>query len=122
MTERPLKVLRESKLLLVEGEDDANFMRTLFAQRGVTGVQVEQTRGKDGLRDDLIAWTLNEDYRSIEWLGVLQDGDDDPAGRFTSICGYLRSRGLAVPDAPWVSLGLRSSDDGRRDRERGTWQ
>lgn len=105
MAERPLRVIGESRLLLVEGDDDVNLVTALFMRRGVTGVQVEPTRGKDGLRDDLLAWTLNDDFGQVEWLGILQDGDDDPAGRFVSICGHLRSRGLAVPIVPWQSAG-----------------
>lgn len=100
MPER-LRVIREPSLLLVEGEDDANFIQALFAVRGVTGVQVEYTRGKAGLRDDLIAWTLTDDFPTLDWLGIIQDGDDDPSARFVSICGNLRNRGLDVPEEPW---------------------
>ena len=100
---RPLKILREPNLLLVEGDDDANFITALFAARGVTSLQVEKTQGKSGLRDDLIAWTFADRFSHVEWLGIIQDGDEDPPARFASICANLRNRKLPAPSAPWRS-------------------
>jgi len=102
-----LRIVKQPRLLLVEGMDDVNIVAALAEARGVTGVQIESTQGKDGLRDDLIAWTLTDGFVDIEWLGILQDGDEHPDRRFESIAGQLRSRGLPVPESPWLrSAGL----------------
>jgi len=110
MPQRPLRVVREAKLLLVEGADDVNLLTALFKARGVVGIQVESTGGKDGLKDDLIAWTLTEGFDRLVWIGVLQDGDERPDRRFQSIAGHLRSRGLPIPIAVWqTESGLPST-------------
>lgn len=93
--------LRECHLLIVEGVEDALVFRALLQARNISGIQVEGTGGKSGIRDDLLAWTLTRGFEDVRWLGIAQDADDDPDVAFKRIVGALRDRKLPAPATSW---------------------
>lgn len=98
-------ILKERRLLLVEGDQDKRFIARLLDFRNIGGIQIEHTQGKDGLKAALLAWSLTSGFENLDWLSIMQDGDQNPGGTFQRIQGALQGAGLTPPSRAWERSG-----------------
>ena len=69
------------RLLLVEGPTDVGFFEAMLVANRRGRVRVHSLEGKSSLSDKVRAQVQAPGYKSLEWLGIVIDGDDDPNGR-----------------------------------------
>ncbi len=89
--------VRQNRVLLVEGSEDARFLSALV--RPPANVQILEMGGRDRLR--YVLDLVLEDARKIgglQALGIVRDADDRPPNAFQSVRDALQSRGLTPPD------------------------
>ena len=94
-----------SRLLVVEGEDDAGFFRAFVKHLNFTDVQVLPIGGKTKTRKNLKALILSPGFSDVLKLVVVRDADDNPKGAFQSVQDSLRASGLPVPLRPFELSG-----------------
>ena len=95
--------IESSKVLLVEGESEYRFFEKLLGELGILRtVQVISYRGKYRLKEFLRMLLVSPENQTLETIGVTRDADASSTRAFQSVCGFLESVGLDVPDAPMV--------------------
>jgi len=94
--------IQKTKLLIVEGNHEDDFFEAWLKHLGKTDVQPMPIGGKTLLGDNLKVLKSQSAFRQVETLVIVRDGDDNPAGAFTSVCGSLTGAGLAAPAIPWM--------------------
>ena len=96
-----LEPITESKLVVVEGNDDKNLLGALIEDLGLRGVQIIRVEGKGEMQDKIMAVRKTTDFENkVTSLGVVRDADEDAEGTFQSVCDALRKAGLSVPSEP----------------------
>ncbi|MGH2409073.1 MAG: DUF3226 domain-containing protein [Chloroflexota bacterium] len=93
--------LTSAKLLLVEGADEANFIRALLHLADRDDVQVLGYGGKNSLNVQFSAIMRTPGFDQIDWLGIAQDADHDAATAFQRVRDVLTRNGLAAPARSW---------------------
>ncbi len=93
----PAKPITARRLLLVEGEDEVNFLQALLHHEEITGVAVREVGGKDQFPARFDFLKNDGAFHRLEALGVVRDADADAAGTFQSVTGILRRNALPVP-------------------------
>ena len=89
------------KLLLVEGESDRRFFRTLLGKLFSTEtIQVEPYGGRSGLKRFLRLLQISPDYPTVDSIGVTRDADESSTSAFHSVRDLLTSAGLDAPTEP----------------------
>lgn len=94
--------IEQSRLLLVEGNDDVQFFRRIIQRRQSEGMQVIEFGGKDKL-GEFLTNVLVPRIRAtdiVHIIGVVRDADCDYDRAFQSVGDSLRRAGLPVPGAP----------------------
>ena len=91
------KPIEEPCLLIGEGKEEVRFFTALLNHLGVQGVQVEDCAGKRALKNYLSAQTVRSGFDHVDSMVIVQDADDDAAGRFASVCEAVRACGLTPP-------------------------
>ena len=92
------KEIESSSLLMVEGKDEGNFFKALFAALGITHVQIEDIGGKDRFDAAIRAFSKMQGFDEITNLGFVRDAENTPASAaFMSICSSLQHIGLQPP-------------------------
>ena len=94
-----LATIYKPRLLIGEGEDEANFFRAFLKHHGITDIQVEQYGGKTKLNVYIRELRRRPGHHSLKALGVTRDTDTDCAGAFSSVAAALRAGGYPVPAA-----------------------
>lgn len=92
-----LSLLTEQVLLLVEGQDESNFFKALFGHSTVTGVQIEDMKGKSKIKAYLAALKRASGFSNVSRMAVIRDADTDAAAAFDSVRNALRTNGLPYP-------------------------
>ncbi len=87
----------ESKVLIVEGEDEKRFFKSLLSHLSITNIQIFPIGGKTKTRENLKALSLAPNFEYISTLGIIRDADDNASGAFQSVCDALRNINLSVP-------------------------
>ena len=96
-----LEPVKESKLVVVEGNDDKNLLDALIEELGLTGIQTVPIGGKGEMRDKIMAIRQTTDFENkVTSLGVVRDADEDAESTFRSVCDALSRAGLSVPREP----------------------
>lgn len=96
-----LEPITESKLVVVEGDDDKNLLVALIEELGLTGIQIIQVGGKGEMQDKIKAIRKTTGFENkVTSLGVVRDADEDAESTFRSVCDALRKAGLSVPSEP----------------------
>ena len=104
----PLKELRHSKLLAVEGRGPKVFFEHYLHRLGIVDVQVEDFGGTSMFRPFIRAATLLPGFMErVVSFAVIRDAETDAQAAFQSVGDALRAAGLAVPSAPDVAAGDR---------------
>jgi len=97
--------ITQPKLLLVEGDDEDNFLSALKDDLDLEDLQIQKVGGKTRFRGRLKACLQAPKHEILTSIGIVRDADNNPAGAFDSICGALEAVGLPVPPAPLQSVG-----------------
>jgi len=96
-----LEPITESKLIIVEGDDDKSFLIALIEWLGLSGIQVIGCIGKGSMPDVMRAVAITRGFSDrVVSLGIVRDADENAQGRFDSVCNALRAAGLSVPSQP----------------------
>ena len=91
--------LAKPVLLVGEGKEEVRFFSALLKHLGRTDVQIEQCQGKDGLRPHLKAQALRTGFENVGTILIVQDADENPKGRFDSVCHSVTACGFNPPAA-----------------------
>ena len=102
---KPVEIT-EPVLLLVEGDDEKEFFGALLREMKMTGIQVQDFRGKNNLSNFLE--TLRDQHgfaQRVVSLGIVRDADDSPEGAFQSVGTALRNNKFPQPSKPETPEG-----------------
>jgi hypothetical protein len=89
-----------TKLLLVEGNDDARFFRAISQYLGITDIEVSSYNGKSNLGNDLSERIRSPEFQALSSLGIVRDADESSQSAFDSVVSSLQRAKLPTPDAP----------------------
>lgn len=97
MTQERTPVRSYQKQLLVEGRDEELFIGALLRELGISGVQIQNCRGKDNLSIVLLEIAQDPDIHLINSIGIVREADLSASRAFQSVQSALRHAGLPVP-------------------------
>ena len=97
--------IKQPKLLVVEGADDARLFNALLRHIGVSGIQVVDAGGKDNIRQTLKVIPSSPNYSKVSSIGVVRDADANADGALQSVQDALKAANLPSPDAPLSLVG-----------------
>lgn len=97
--------IKQAKLLVVEGADDARLFNALLRHIGVSGIQVLNAGGKDNIRQMLKVIKQSPGYSKVSSIGVVRDADANAGSALQSVQDALRDANLPSPDAPLSLAG-----------------
>lgn len=96
-----LEPVTQSKLVVVEGDDDKNLLAALIKHLRLTGIQIIPCIGKGEMPNVIRAVRNTSDFENkVASLGVVRDADEDADRTFLSVCDALSKAGLSVPNRP----------------------
>ncbi len=95
-----LDVIREKKLLLVEGGDEKNFFQAFLNHLQIIHVQIVSVGGKDQFATRFPRVVKVPGFSQVESLVVIRDADKDAQAAFQSIVYFLKKHGLPAPERP----------------------
>jgi hypothetical protein len=96
--EKNIEKIIESKILIVEGEDEKRFLKSLLSRLSIRNIQIFPIGGKTQIRQNLKALLLAPNFNYINTLGIIRDADNDPVGAFQSVCDAIRQINLVAPN------------------------
>ncbi|MBD1926527.1 hypothetical protein H6F74_09765 [Trichocoleus sp. FACHB-90] len=96
MPNTPQQLLKP-KLLIGEGSEEVLFFTALLTHLNITDIQVEEYRGKQGLRNYLKTLLVRPGYTDVVSLAITRDADSCAKSAFQSVCSALNYARLAVP-------------------------
>lgn len=104
-----------SRILIVEGKDDAHFFDHLLSTLGADPalVRIIPARGKNALQPALRQVVNSRDFVTglISHVAVVVDADTNPSASLAEQQGYLASVGLASPShAGFVTTNIEGAD------------
>ncbi|MCU0427952.1 MAG: hypothetical protein MUF71_20260 [Candidatus Kapabacteria bacterium] len=92
--------LTSSKLLLVEGKDEAGFCKAFLTTLAIGDVQIIDVGGRFKFSDNIQRLLKRPNFNTVQMLGILRDAEDKPAeNTFASVCSDLKRVGLPQPQA-----------------------
>ena len=87
--------------LLVEGNDQKNFLEKLVCHLHLQGIQIQNFGGVDELSSFLLVFVKSRGFvDSVSSLGIVRDAEESAASAFQSVQSALRKARLSVPAAP----------------------
>jgi 5S rRNA maturation endonuclease (ribonuclease M5) len=90
-------------LVLCEGKRDASFVLHLAEQRGIDGIQVGFTNGKDGFKNYLVDLRVRRGFNSLRHIVILRDCDENGEVAFRDVVQQINEAGrYDIPTAPEV--------------------
>jgi hypothetical protein len=90
-------VLKEPKVLLVEGQDECNFFKALFEHMGVDHVEAREVKGKDNLPAQFEAFLNDPGFPRVTVYAVVQDADTGHSDAFAAVQRVLRKHREPCP-------------------------
>lgn len=88
----------KEKVLLVEGNDEVNFIKALCEHCGIDDIQVEEIGGKSNLPAELKVILKDAGFRNnVKAYGVIRDADADNNAAIQSVQSILRNNKQPVP-------------------------
>lgn len=97
--------IKQAKLLVVEGSDDARLFDALITHIGVSGIQVVNAQGKNNIRQTLSVIRQATNFSAVASIGVVRDADASAARALQSVRDALRDANLPSPDEPLSLAG-----------------
>ena len=87
--------------LVVEGNDQRNFLRAFIELMSVTSVQIQNFGGVSELPGFLAALAVQPEFgERVERVGIVRDAETNADGAFESVRNSLRNAGLPEPKRP----------------------
>jgi hypothetical protein len=97
------KTIENSKILIVEGKDEAGFIAALIRHLGLSLPQIVQIDGKDKFKRDFMPFWYSGDNSNVNSLGVVMDAEkNQAASTHKSICSVFEKLGIPKPSSPGV--------------------
>lgn len=90
-------IIRQKKVLAVEGKDEVNFFNALLKYAEITNFEVYEVGGKQQFKDKLPALVRMSGFTDVEVLAIIRDADNDANGAFESIRNILKKEKLKPP-------------------------
>jgi hypothetical protein len=97
--------IRNSTLLIVEGNEEVRFFGALADKLVLQDVQIMPLGGKTQLRSRLKAVAATPGFSAVTSLGLVRDANGDPAAAFQSVRDALVAAKLPAPKRPIASAG-----------------
>lgn len=91
--------------LLVEGKDQENFFKALIGHLSLENIQIQDFGGTKELRNFLLGFVKQPDFRTVQSIGIVRDAEKSPAGAFQSVQSSLAKVELPVPQ----NVGVRTN-------------
>lgn len=105
MASRPIQIT-ESRVIVVEGKDDAIILEELMKSQDISGIQVIPSGGKDNITNFIEALLKMPEFRdTVTFLGIMQDNDTNPEREFKRINRALQHHDLPIPSNPLEVAG-----------------
>ena len=92
------EVIREKKVVVVEGKDEIDFFESLLRYLEITDVEVHEVAGKGNFKRKLPALVRMHGFSDVEALVVIRDADNDANAAFDSIRNLLIKQDLDPPE------------------------
>ena len=93
--------ITKKKLLLVEGNDEKNFLEELFRQMGQEDiVDIHDVAGKDNFKKNMPTFMKTPGFNDVEAIAIVRDADDSCRSAFVSVKGILKENSLLPPGRP----------------------
>ena len=92
--------ISQKKFIAVEGKDELNLLTALFKHMGLETLEARDVAGVTQFKDKIQALKNDPEFYKITSFGVIRDSNGSAEDAFRSVCGMLKSVGLAVPDRP----------------------
>jgi hypothetical protein len=86
--------IKKQKLLLVEGIDEINFFKALFANLAILDIQVIESKGKDQFPAELNLIVNDPNFVNVNSIGIVRDADNSQMSAIQSIRYNLEKHGL----------------------------
>lgn len=95
----PLKpqAITEPAAILVEGNDDEEFVRAFLIYERIQQVQILNAGGKSVFPDALRTAPMITGFSGVRKFGVIQDADGNSSAAFQSVSALLTNAGLVAP-------------------------
>ena len=92
-------LIMHSQLLLVEGEDESNFIKAILSRLQLhEKIGIEVVGGKDKFKQMIPALVARTGFRSkVKVLGIIRDSDTNRQAAFQSIQTILKNNNLPAP-------------------------
>ena len=91
-------IIRQKKVLAVEGKDEVNFFHALLEYVGITDYEIRDVGGKRQFKNKLPALVRMPGFSDVDVLVVIRDADEDANAAFASIRDILRTEGFELPE------------------------
>lgn len=88
------EIIRQKKVIAVEGKDEVNFFNALLKDIGITDFEIRDVGGKQQFKNKLPALVRMSGFSDVEVLAIIRDADNDANAAFKSISNILRKEGL----------------------------
>lgn len=103
---KPPEPISKSKLLVVEGQDDRRFLRSLLRYLNLdSDFDVQELVGIGNLGERLSDLPGISGFAQVQSLGVIRDADRNATSAFASLCSGLQNAQLSVPAQPLTVTG-----------------
>lgn len=90
-------VIRESKVVAVEGKDDISFVEVLLDHLSIRSIQVIELGGKDNFKRIIPALKNTPGFDKVSKFGIIRDADSNPNDALKSVQSALAKAGFAQP-------------------------
>jgi hypothetical protein len=99
--------IKESHIILVEGNDEVQLLQALLRDRDAVKVLICDCAGRDNIPRCVKAMKVAHGFReNVLSLGVIRDADTDPASAAAAIRAALRNADLPEPTEPLQLAGI----------------
>lgn len=92
------KLIKEKKILFVEGKDEEIFFTVLLKKHGLQEIQIIQSGGKEQFSHIFPEIIRIPGFSKIRSLAIIQDADKSTQAVFQSICHTLQKENLGIPE------------------------
>lgn len=90
-------IIRQKKVLSVEGKDEVNFFDALLKYIRITDFEIRHVGGKENFKNKLPALIRMTGFSDVQVLAVIRDADAGASKAFQSIKNILKKEGLNPP-------------------------
>jgi hypothetical protein len=93
--------ITKKKLLLVEGNDEKNFLEELFRHmRKEDIVDIHDVAGKYNFKKNMPTFMKTPGFNDVEAIAIVRDADDSCTSAFQSVEGVLKENSFLPPGRP----------------------